>query len=133
MTIVLIAMTLLSPTFRPPAFPLITHDPYLSIWSTTDHPADSWPTHWTGRPHAMACLVRIDDKPYRIMGLQPQQTPKLPLKEFDFTPTSTTYTFEGGGVEIKMRFLSPLLPQRLEVLSRPASYITWDVRSTDGK
>ena len=130
---VLIAMTLLNPTFRPPAFPLITHDPYLSIWSTTDHPADSWPTHWTGRPHAMACLVRIDDKPYRIMGMQPQQTPKLTLKEFDFTPTSTTYVFESDGVQIKMRFLSPLLPQRPEILSRPASYLTWDVRATDGK
>lgn len=129
----LIAMTFLNPTFRPPAFPLITHDPYLSIWSTTDHPADSWPTHWTARPHAMACLVRIDDKPYRIMGMQPQQTPKLTLKEFDFTPTSTTYVFESDGVEIKMRFLSPLLPQRPEILSRPASYITWDVRATDGK
>jgi hypothetical protein len=129
-----IAITLMTQnTFRPPALPLITHDPYLSIWSNTDHPADSWPTHWTGRPHAMSCLVRIDDEPFRLMGLEPQRTPKLPMKSYDFTPTSTTYIFEARGVEITMRFLSPLLPQRLDVLSRPASYIIWDARAIDAK
>lgn len=128
-----VALIIMSQSFRPPAFPLITHDPYLSIWSTTDHPADSWPTHWTGRPHAMACLARIDGEPYRLMGLQPSAIQKMQLLESVVTPTATEYRFHSSGVEIKLRFLSPLLPHRMEVLSRPASYISWESRSTDGK
>ena len=38
--------------FRPPAVPLVTVDPYTSVWSFSDHLYDSWPVHWTGRPHA---------------------------------------------------------------------------------
>ena len=127
-----LAMAALIPNFRPPAFPLITHDPYLSIWSTTDHPAESWPTHWTGRPHAMCAIVRIDSKPFRILGLQPERVPAMQLKSSNITPTATEYLFEQSGVELRMRFLSPLLPRNLDVLSRPASYIVWTVRSTDG-
>jgi hypothetical protein len=128
-----IAMAVIAQTFRPPAYPLITHDPYLSIWSSTDHPADSWPSHWTGRPHAMVSMALIDGKPFRLMGLRPEGVVPMPLKSASVTPTSTEYVFVASGVEIKMRFLSPLLPQRLEIMSRPASYITWDVRSTDRK
>ena len=127
-----IAVSLTMSTFRPPAYPLVTHDPYLSIWSTSDHPADSWPTHWTGRPHAMSCLILIDDKPYRVMGLKPERVAKIPLRSAEITPTATEYLFAADGVELRMRFLSPLLPNRLEILSRPASYLTWHVSSTDG-
>ena len=48
------------------------------------------------------------------------------------TPTKSTYEFEGAGVHVTLAFLTPLLPHDLDVMGRPVTYLTWDVRSTDG-
>ena len=54
--------------FRPPAVPLVTVDPYMSVWSFTDNLYDSWPVHWTGAVHAMTGMIRVDGRCYRFMG-----------------------------------------------------------------
>jgi len=48
-------------------------------------------------------------------------------------PTQTIYTFDCGQVNLKVLFTSPLLTDNLNVLSRPVSYITYNVSSKDGK
>ncbi|SHF96093.1 L-glutaminase [Fodinibius roseus] len=50
----------------------------------------------------------------------------------EVSATQTEYTFESGPVELKATFTAPLLPDNLEQISRPANYISFDVRSTDG-
>jgi Domain of unknown function (DUF4964) len=47
---------------RVPATPLITHDPYFSIWSTTDLLTDSETTHWTGSVQSLTGVANIDGK-----------------------------------------------------------------------
>ncbi len=119
--------------FRPPAVPLVTHDPYFSAWSTNDRLTDGWSKHWTGATHALSGLVRIDDRPYRVMGIFPSEVPALEQKSLQVLPTRTIYLFEGGGVELQLTFLTPALPHNLDVLSRPVTYVLWQVRSVDGK
>lgn len=116
---------------RPPAVPLVTHDPYFSIWSPADKLTDADTVHWTGKPHRLTSLVRIDGKPFRLMGTSPANVPALPQTSLEVLPTRTIYTFEGEGVRITITFMTPALPSDLEVLSRPVTYITWTASVED--
>jgi hypothetical protein len=118
---------------RPPAVPLVTHDPYFSIWSVNDKLTDGRTCHWTGRPHSLTAMVRVDGKPFRMMGPEPEDVPVLGQKSLSVFPTRTIYVFEGAGVEAVLTFMSPLLVGELDVLARPVTYVTLDIRSIDGK
>ena len=46
-------------------------------------------------------------------------------------PTTTRYQFAGAGIQLTLSFLTPALSTDLDILSRPATYLTWKVQSTD--
>ena len=120
-------------SLRPPAVPLITHDPYFSIWSFSDQLNTDWPRHWTGAINALCGQIRIDGKPYRYMGPGPETSQPMTQTSLDITPTRTTYQFESAGIRLTLTFLSPLLPEDLDRISTPISYITWSAQSIDDK
>lgn len=118
---------------RPPAVPLIVHDPYFSVWSAADRLNDACPTHWTGKNHGFACLIRVDDHTYRLMGLEPQSCEPLPQESVRVTPTRTAYTFANADVRVTMTFMTPALPDNLDILARPVTYLTWEIAPLGGK
>jgi hypothetical protein len=119
--------------FRPPAVPLIASSPYFSVWSMADRLTDDVPRHWTGTPQSLSSLVRIDGKPYRIMGKDPEGIPAMDQHELQVLPTRTVYEFEAEGVGVTLTFMTPVLPSDLDLMSRPVTYLTWTVQSKDGK
>ncbi len=119
--------------FRPPAVPLVTVDPYFSIWSFADHLTYDATRHWTGTHMTLQSMVRVDGTPYRIMGDEPKDITPAQQLSFHVFPTRTVYDFRAGGVFVTLTFLTPDLPQEIDVLSRPVTYLTWKVYSVDGK
>jgi hypothetical protein len=122
-----------APPFRPPAVPLVTHDPYFSVWSNADRLTDDWTHHWTGAVHPLCGLARIDNRPFRFLGPVPKDVPPMLQQGLRVSPTQTVYEFEAAGVSLMLTFTSPLLPHDLDLLARPVSYLTFDVKATDGQ
>jgi len=117
----------------PPATPLVTCDPYFSIWSPAEKLSDADTAHWTGRPHRLTSLVRIDGKAFRVMGTEPRRVPALKQTDLQVLPTRTLYRFEGAGIELILMFMTAALPEDLDVLARPVTYVVWGVKALDGK
>jgi len=128
----LLAQTPATPPFRPPAVPLVVVDPYFSIWSFADHLTYDSTRHWTGAPMTMRSIVRVDGKAYRIMGDEPRIVAPAEQIGLQVLPTRTVYDFQAGSVRVELTFLTPDLPQSIDVLSRPVTYLTWQVHSADG-
>src|SRR6478735_7758052 len=64
----LYSAAIMAQEFRAPAYPLITHDPYFSIWSTTDELTASPTKHWTGTDHMLLGMLKVDGTVYRFLG-----------------------------------------------------------------
>lgn len=92
-------------------------------------------SHWSGADEPITGLLRIDGKVRRFIGGQPRGTAIDAMRQVSrqVTPTSTVYGFESDGIHLDLTFLTPALPDDLDVLSRPLTYLSFDLRSTDGK
>lgn len=117
---------------RVPSVPLITCDPYFSVWSPADHLYDSDTCSWTGKVKPVRGIVSVDDRQYVFMGL-PEGQNIIPQTGLEIMPTSSEYEFTLNEIRLKLRFTTPLLLTDLDLISRPASYIDFSVVSADGK
>lgn len=125
---------------RAPSYPLIMIDPYTSVWSFTDNLNEDVTRHWTGKEQSLLGVLEVDGIAYRFMGKEspaedaPERfTTAAVQQSVNVLPTQTYYTFACGPVSLDLVFTAPLLLDDLDRMSTPVNYISWQVRSTDGK
>lgn len=111
---------------RAASIPLIMHDPYFSIWSSSDHLYDADTVHWTGKRQQIRGYLTVDKTIYCFMG-DKEFHQILPQISLDVTATATTYTFENDKVRLCCRFTSPLILSDPLLVSRPCTYIDFMV------
>ncbi len=115
---------------RVPSIPLITVDPYFSVW-THDCLNDRFPTHWTGAQNAMLGILTVDGRRFRFLGRSNDAA--LKQVSLDMDVFTTTAVFCNDAVELTAVFSTPVLVNDLYYASRPVSYLKLSVKSLDGQ
>ena len=116
---------------RLPAYPLITCDPYFSIWSRSENLFDSDTVLWCGNSKPIRGVAEIDGETFRFLGLG--NDPAMEQTALDVAPYVTTYTFEAAQVRLVVRFWTPLLLSDLHQLSLPVSFVDCAFEPLDGQ
>ena len=113
---------------RTAAYPLITCDPFFSVWSMADELTT--PTrHWTGRRAGLYGYILKGGKKYVFMGECPEGCEKLAQKSVEFSAHFTEYSFAGDGLELKAGFFTPYFFDDLASVTVPVSYIYTSFKS----
>ena len=114
---------------RYPSIPLITVDPYFSVWSC-DEINRRVPEHWTGSPNSIRGTVTVDGTAYLFLGKS--DLPVLKQTSVRVDAMTTTVTFANEEIELTAAFTSPMLVEDLYYVSRPVSYLKLSWRALDG-
>ena len=75
---------------KAPAYPLVVHDPYFSIWSFTDKLNEAVTKHWTGEEQPLMGFLKADGKNYYFLG-RPEYPEQSILATGEEKPYSCKY------------------------------------------
>lgn len=116
---------------RLPAIPLITSDPYFSIWMPSDVFTCIDTIHWCGDKKPIQIVMDIDGKQVSFLGHN--RDCEAELNELVVTPTTTRFVESFGGVQMEIEFITPALPDKPDLMSMPVTLVSFLLANTDGK
>lgn len=118
-----------------PAYPLFVKDPNYSLWSGTELLNRSNLQSWWGTERKIYGFLRTEGKSYCFLGngrdfhncgVQIAQQTGLSVSAF-----STNYEFQAGKAQLKIRFISPVPPDDMELLSLPVCYMEYEIQGVE--
>lgn len=115
---------------RAPAVPLINCNPNFNIWSNENRLNEGITRHWSGVPHPMTGVFSVNGKDYLFMGNTSITKMEQITVDIDFF--TTEYIFNCDEAKLAVRFTTPLLLNRLNVMARPITYIEFEVLENRG-
>lgn len=113
------------------AYPLITMDPFLSVWSYTEKPALQEAKHWCGQIKRLTLGVTVDGVTFGMMG-RFKYDKRAEIEKIETTPTCTRYVYTAGGVCVQVSFRAPFLLDDLDLTSMPVNFVDYAVSPLDG-
>lgn len=120
-----------------PAYPLFVKDPNFSLWANAEGLNEGDVTSWWGESKKLYGFFKTEGKTYCFLGNAADfadcGAEKAEELSLSVTAFSTDYIFRAGKATLKLRFVSPLLPNDLTVLSRPVCYLEYEVKGADGE
>ncbi len=119
---------------RVPAIPLITIDPYFSVWAGKSLQQNTM--HWSNNPNTTCVQVTVDGNTLHALGHKPEvikDMPDMTIENVDMDAFSTIITYKTDAIRLTLKFTSPLLVEDLYYASRPVSYCKASYESLDGK
>lgn len=127
-----------------PATPIITADPYLSIWSQSDLLNEQDTKHISNNIHAIEGYIEVDGHLNRFMGAGNSSletkimgtTTTVSVAQQNsktVSATQTYYNFTADNVSLDIAFSAPQVITDASSLDAAVNYISYKVTSTDGK
>ena len=119
-------------TFRPAAYPLVTVDPFFSIWSCADHLNDDCTRSWTELPNPILAGIIVNKKFYSMVATDMNfgmNRNKMSQADVSVSPLTTKYVFENELARVSLSFTTPLLLDRIDIMARPVSYVAYEIES----
>ena len=117
---------------RAPCVPLITIDPYFSVWSSDCNLNYSNTEHWTGKSNSVIGTAVVDGEKYLFLGYH-RDIRKMKQISLDIDALSTSAVFENDKIRINLVMTSPVIADDYTLLTRPVSYMELSWESVDGK
>ncbi len=118
-----------------PAYPLFLKDPNFSLWCVTDELNDGTIEAWYGEKKPVYGFLKVNGETYCFLGdsrdFQVCGVKRAEQVSLYVTAFTTDYVFKAGDAVLKLRFVSPLPPDDLMLLSMPVCYMEYEIEGAN--